>query len=272
MARKPKKQLVENDGEVPALALGKFLSQKAVFARAVFWIVGHSPLIVHSWSEKAKLEMLRKHTKAMRGGKEMRNPEKEFQDSLYRVETEDGETIFGFPATAIKKCLLSAAHKDKNIPRDTVMRSLWIHAPFVRVHTAFSEARCEMPIVRLWGSAPEMREDMVRIGAGMSKTAGLAYRAQFRTWAIRIVARYNASVINKDLIAWLTTDGGMSCGIGDWRNEKSGMFGAFHLANADEERAWDAFGRGKGKLPAPSVPKFGGDDDDDFPEFQIAAE
>jgi hypothetical protein len=266
MARKPKKQLNDQDeGEAQTVPLARFMSQKAVFQHAVIWIVGDAPLIVHSWSEKAKHEMLQKQVKATKPGKAARNPEQEFTDSLYVMQLKDGSDVYGFPCTAVKKCMLSAAHKDKGIPRDTVMRSVWFNAPFVRVRTAVDDAICDLPLVRLWGSDPEMREDMVRIGVGLTKTANLAYRAQFKIWAMRIGFRYNASVISEDVIAALITESGMSCGIGDWRNEKNGMFGSFHLAGAygtDEVDAWEKFARGKGPLPRPNYPD----------DFQQAAE
>ena len=269
MVRKPtskaKTRADDTEDEAQTISLAKFLSQKAVYKQAAYWIIGNSPLICHSWAEKAKLEMLQKQVKAIKAGKAARDPDQEFADSLYMMTLKDGTEVYGFPATAIKKCVLSPAHKDKGIPRDTVMRSLWINAPFVRVRTAFSGAICDLPLVRLWGSAPEMREDMVRIGAGMKKTANLAYRAQFRVWAIRVVLRYNASVITDEVIATLSTDSGLSCGVGDWRNEKGGMFGSFHLATADEEAAWMKFARGKGPLPEPSY-----SDDADIDWLQAA--
>ena len=39
---------------------------------------------------------------------------------------------------------------------------------------------------------------------------------------------------------------------GEWRNERKGMFGAFHLASADEEDAWERFAAGTGDLPVPA--------------------
>ena len=250
MAKKPKTQPIDDEAETVPLA--RFMSQKAVFQQAEIWIVGDAPLIVHSWSEKAKHEMLQKQVRAIKPGKAPRTPEKEFADSLYMMQTKEGSDVYGFPCTAIKKCMLSAAHKDKGIPRDTVMRSVWFTAPFIRTRTAIDGAICDLPLIRLWGSDPEMREDMVRIGVGLTKTANLAYRAQFRVWAMRIVFRYNASVISEDVIATLITESGMSCGIGDWRNEKNGMFGSFHLGTASEIDAWDKFARRKGPLPQPA--------------------
>ena len=50
---------------------------------------------------------------------------------------------------------------------------------------------------------------------------------------------------------FLIEEAGMSCGLGEWRNERKGMFGAFRVATLGEEEAWDNFAAGKGPLPAP---------------------
>jgi len=48
-----------------------------------------------------------------------------------------------------------------------------------------------MPLVQIISGEPEMREDMVRIGSGIKKTATLAYRAQFWPWAVLLRGRVN---------------------------------------------------------------------------------
>ncbi len=211
------------------------------------WLVGDTPLITHAWSEKARRAMLSKQSKETKEGTDIRDPEDDFLHSLY----EFSEGTFGFPAMAVKKALLSVAHKDKGVPRETVKQALWLNAEMVRTRPALAGAVCDMPLLRIYGSAPEMREDMVRIGSGMSKTATLAYRAQFRVWALRIRGRLNTSLCPMDWLPFLGQHSGMSTGLGDWRNEKNGMFGAFHVANDDEVKAWEAFAAGKGKMPAP---------------------
>lgn len=223
------------------------LSKKANFKSFSVWLVGHTPLITHAWAEKAKREMLAKQVKAVKSGREARNPEEDFVSSLYEM----GKDVFGFPATGIKNCILSAAHKDKGIPRSSVMAALWINAEMVRTRPALAGAVCDMPLLRIYGSAPEMREDMVKIGKGLNKTASLAYRGQFTVWAFRVTGRFNADVITAEQLAFLIDEAGMASGLGEWRNERKGMFGAFHLATAEEEAAWEKFAAGKGKLPIP---------------------
>lgn len=229
-------------------SLAAQLSKKTQFSGFKTWIVGDTPIITHAWSEKAKREMLQKQVKATKAGKEARDPQADFVSSLYEM----GEGVYGFPATGVKNCILSAAHKDKGIARSGVMAALWINADMVRVRPALAGAVCDMPLLRIYGSDPEMREDMVKIGAGLNKTANLAYRAQFTIWAMRVTGRFNPSVVTEEALAFLIAESGFSSGLGEWRNERKGMFGAFHLADEAEEKAWDAYAAGNGKLPVPA--------------------
>lgn len=229
------------------VSLAALLTRKPKFTGFSIWLVGETPLITHAWSEKAKREMLAKQVKAPKAGREAKNPEADFISSLYEM----GDGTYGFPATGFKNCILSAAHKDKGIPRSSVMAALWLDANLVRVRPALAGAICDMPLVRIYGPKPEMREDMVKIGSGLNKVANLAYRAQFTIWAVKIRGRYNADGITGEQLAFLISEAGLSFGVGEWRNEKKGMFGAFHLATEEEETAWDAFAAGKGELPVP---------------------
>jgi hypothetical protein len=236
-------------------SLGALLSEnKPIATRFHFWIVGDTPLICHAWSSKAKSEMLGKQAGATRSGKEKRDPEADFIDSLYDMGIKDkkGEPTYGFPVTAIKKAILSCAHKDRGVPRSDVMAALWLDAEVVRTRPALAGAVCDMPLVRIYGDRPEMREDMVRIGAGLRKTANLAYRAQFRVWAIRVTGEINPLMVADHQLAFLVRQSGRGIGIGDWRNEKAGVFGAYHLADVKEEELWERFIAGKGPLPVPA--------------------
>jgi hypothetical protein len=228
-------------------SLSQTLSTKQTFENIDFWIVGDTPLITHAWSEKARREMLAKQVKATRAGKEARDPQADFVNSLYEM----AENIYGFPVSGIKNCILSAAHKDKGIARTTVQAALWLEGDMVRTRPALAGAVCDMPLVRIYGSAPEMREDMVRVGAGLNKTATLAYRGQFRTWAMSIRGKVNSSVLPIDALTFLIQEAGLSAGIGEWRNERRGMFGAFHIATMAEEAEWNAFKAGTGEMPVP---------------------
>ena len=82
-------------------------------------------------------------------------------------------------------------------------------------------------LAEIKGSIPEMREDMVRIGLG---TADLRYRAEFREWHMDLVLEYNASGnLTLEQILNCVNAGGYSVGLGEWRPEKDGVFGRFHV-------------------------------------------
>lgn len=235
--------------ETGRVSLSAALSKEVKFKHFSVWLVGDTPLIVHAWSEKARREMLEKQVKATRGGREARDPEADFSSSLYEMGETAGKPIYGFPAMGIKNSILSVAHKDRGIPRTTVMGALWIDADMVRARPALAGAVCDMPLVRIFGGDPEMREDMVKIGAGLNKTATLSYRGQFTNWAVRITGRFNSDVLTPEALAFLIQQAGIESGLGEWRNERRGMFGAFHLATTAEEAAWDAFAAGTGPMP-----------------------
>lgn len=231
----------------PKQSLTGLLSKPPTFKGFTVWLVGSTPLIVHAWSEKARREMLGKQLKATKGGKEVRDPEADFISSLYDM----GDGAFGFPAMGVKNAILSVSHRDKGIARSAVMGALWIDADMVRVRPALAGAICDMPLIRIYGTEPEMREDMVKIG-GIQKIANLAYRGQFTVWAMKVSGQFNTTVLTADALAFLIQEAGMACGLGEWRNERKGVFGAFHLADATEEAAWEAYASGDGPLPVPA--------------------
>jgi hypothetical protein len=248
------------------------------------WIVGDTPLLVHSWSEKARRAMLDKQRKQTRPGEEAREPIEDFVSSLYLIEgvakkpaaslavvngkrkaarplsvvpdnPDDwlpADGVYGFPATGVKKCLVAGAHKKKGVNRTDMLAEIWLNAEWVRTRPALAGAVCDMPLIRIHGSRPEMREDMVRIGTGLRKTATLAYRGQFSVWAMLITGEINTSVITAQQLLFGLNSSGRGCGIGEWRNEKNGMFGSFHVANIQEAEAWQAFADGQGPLPQPA--------------------
>lgn len=245
MARKKSEASTTTPDSDETISLAAQLSTDPTFKRFAVWLIGDTPLICHAWSEKAKHAMLAKQVKAAKGGREARDPQADFLGSLYQL----GENEYGFPITAVKNAILSVAHKDKGLPRATLQSSLWLDADMVRVRPALQGAICDMPLVRIYGSAPEMREDMVRVGAGLNKTSSLAYRAQFTNWGLRVSGKINGATVSVPQLVSVIRDAGLSCGVGDWRNEKKGVFGAFHMADVAESALWDKFAAGKGPLP-----------------------
>jgi len=71
-----------------------------------------------------------------------------------------------------------------------------------------------------------MREDMVRIAMG---TADIRYRGEFKQWKVRLLVRYNASVLSPAQIYNLFNLAGFGVGVGEGRPEKNGSWGMFHV-------------------------------------------
>ena len=170
-------------------------------------LVGDSPLIVHKWSEKAKKQMLDKQMKVAKTAKEAKDPERDFQDSLYHHP--DGG--YGFPSVAFKNAAVSACRFTDGTRMTTARGAFHVQGEFVKIE----------------GGDPIPREDMVRIGRGV---AGLRYRGEFTDWSTVVRLSYNKHALSKEQIVNLFNLAGFGVGVGEWRPEKNGQFGRFHVA------------------------------------------
>ena len=86
----------------------------------------------------------------------------------------------------------------------------------------------ENGMVQVHSDPPEMREDMVKVGMG---TADIRYRPQFNNWSMDLVISYNAAGdFSLESIINAINAGGYVCGLGEWRPERDGSYGQFHVA------------------------------------------
>jgi hypothetical protein len=189
------------------------MSKTSMWQRFNVWLVFDSPLITHAWSEKAKREMLAKMVRAVQEAKPERNPQQEFVNSLYQIK--DG--VYGFPVTAVKKAILSYAHKDKGIAKTNVKAALWLDYTMISVRPALAGAICNMPLIRLYAPAPQMREDMVRIKGRGGTTANFAYRAQFFPCAIKLSGKLDPEVLPPENLAFRDRSSSDANRPGAWR-------------------------------------------------------
>lgn len=174
-------------------------------------LIGDSPLICHKWSDKAKKQMLDKQTKKAKTAKEAKDPERDFRESMY--EHPDGG--YGFPVIAFKAAAVGACRFVDGIPMTQAKGAFHIDGELVRIS----------------GSEPTMREDMVRIAMG---TADIRYRGEFRTWRVTLSIRFNANVLSAEQITNLFNTAGFGVGVGEWRPQKDGSYGMFHVATSED--------------------------------------
>lgn len=171
---------------------------------------GTSPLIVHRFSEKARKQMLDKQTGKAKAGKEAKDPQADYEASLYRLP--NGRC--GFPAIAFKAAAVSAAN-DAGIQKVLARRAF---------HITGGE------LVPIKGE-PRMREDVVRLN-GMK--ADIRHRGEFPEWEVTIDVIYNKGVISLEQLVNLFRIAGFGVGVGEWRPERNGVFGTWEIATVQK--------------------------------------
>ncbi len=185
-------------------------------------LIGDSPLIVHAWSHKAKREMLDKQMKKAKGAKDAKDPKADYEASMYRLE--DGG--HGFPSVAFKAAAVTAGTSVAGLTKVAARQAFHVLGEDVDIKGAFDGSVSRVNLARIVGE-PQMREDMVRVGMG---TADLRYRAEFPKWHAKVLVRYNQGVLSESQILNLLNTAGFAVGVGEWRPEKDGAYGMFHVA------------------------------------------
>lgn len=172
-------------------------------------VIGDSSLICHAWSAKAKKQMLDKQMKKAVQKREAKNPKRDYEESLYRIPGG-----YGFPSVGFKSAMTSACRFVEGVKMTELRGALHIVGDMAKID-----------------GKPSPREDMVRIGMGV---ADIRYRGEFRKWKTTLSIQYNASVISAEQIVNLLNTAGFGVGIGEWRPEKNGPHGRFHVASSKE--------------------------------------
>jgi len=185
---------------------------KVEIAMVKFRVRGITPLIVSRFSEKAKQMMLEKQMKKASAGKEAKNPEEQYENSLYKFA--DGKRT-GFPAVGFKAAMVRGGKQ--------------LGFTMTDLRGRFHVMADEGDLVEIHGE-PHPREDMVRLATGV---ADIRFRGEYYAgWEAELTIQYFKNAISAEQLAQLLSIAGFSCGIGEWRPEKSnsGSFGLFELA------------------------------------------
>ena len=217
-------------------------------------IVGDSPLITHCWDVKAQRAILEKEMGIVKVTKMKKNPFEDFVSSMYWLEkmpeefTKDvldevlyNEPRFGFPLTGLKQSAISAAYRLGWSKDKMSLRGAFFIEPNADGYYAgdleVSEDQKEIhiipnvfhpePMIEINYERLTMRRDMVRVGQG---AADIRYRGEFDNWSAEFMISYNENGLhNLDKIISLLNAGGYVCGIGEWRPERDGQYGMFHV-------------------------------------------
>ena len=220
-------------------------------------IVGDSPIIMHAWDAKAKRQILEKELNITKtNAREAKSPVGDFIASMYWLtpmpESLDQEGLdtaiangakFGFPVTAFKQAAISAAYrmgwtKDKMSLRgaffikgesDGHYAGDLVIAPDGKSINIVPNVFKKNEMIAITSDAPAMREDMVRVGMG---AADIRYRGEFCNWEAKMTVMFNKNgQYSLEQIINIINAGGSVCGVGEWRPEKDGQYGMFHVTN-----------------------------------------
>jgi hypothetical protein len=177
-------------------------------------IRGTTPLIMHRFSEKAKRAMLDK-MQGRKTPKTKREPERDYEESMYHLNGG-----YGFPATGFKKAAIGAARFYGDVSMTELRQYLFFHG---------ETGDDGINLVPIEGE-PRMREDVVRL---QRKTTDLRYRGEFPDWKAKLKVTYISSAISRESVLSLIDAGGLGVGVGEWRPERGGEFGCYEI---DPER------------------------------------
>lgn len=165
---------------------------------------GTSSLIVNRFSEKARKQMLDKQTGRASAGRSKKDPEADYQASLYKLP--DGK--FGFPALAFKNAAVTACTSTgKMITKISARQAFHVLGEYVVIE-----------------GTPTMREDVVRLPSGGTD---IRFRGEFLKWSTLLTIKYNVRALSSEQIMNLLNLAGFAVGVGEWRSEKDGNHGMF---------------------------------------------
>lgn len=169
-------------------------------------LIGDSPLICNAWSSKAIEMMLAKQMKRAKSAKEAKDPTKDYESSLYKI----GPDTYGFPSVAFKSAAVGACRFSDGIKMTEARGAFHVVGEFVTIE-----------------GTPSPRQDMVRVGMG---TADIRFRGEFKIWRAVLPVAYNAAALSVEQITNLFNIAGFGVGVGEWRPERNGSYGRFHVA------------------------------------------
>ena len=208
--------------------------------RLLIPIKSETPLLVHNFSEKARKELLDIFQNKKKK-KQPKNPEAEYLNCLYKIDTNNwdkprhnGENGIdknlvadtGFSTNGFKKCLVGAARFFHNLKMTEMRQSVFIKGIDTKADS--------QNLVPIYGDH-EIHESTVKVGV---KQTDLRYRAIYPTWKAWLDITVVTSMIATDILPDLIDLAGASIGIGEWRPETSGTFGTFKV---DPDRQMQEF-------------------------------
>ena len=179
---------------------------------------GLPSMIVHRFSEKAQQQLkdIDNNKKGTRKGvRPARNPEQEYQDSLYRMP--DKNNVFGVPTAGFKHAMVRAAKAVDGITMTDMKMAFWV-------------LEDDGGLVKIEGK-PNLHESIVRL-SGPGRPPQIRYRGEFKDWSAILKIRFDADLFTAEEIINLCARAGSTVGWGERRLEKGYDHGGWIIKKA----------------------------------------
>jgi len=195
------------------------------FELAEFRIIGVAPLVIHRFSEKAKLDLKQK-METGKAASSKKNREAKSSDELFeQARYVSPEGWDGVHAAAVRNALISAC---RLVGYKMTLAKLSI---FVEPD-GFDAKEPQIPLVRIYGTAVK-QEDVARVETGQPY---VTVRAAYHQWSAKLRIRWDADQFTLADLTNLLARAGMQVGIGEGRPDSknsAGMgWGLFRIEEA----------------------------------------
>jgi len=172
-------------------------------------IQGTTPLVTHRFPEKAKRQIREKQQNVAKLPKGKRNPQEEFEESVYIFD--DGG--YGFPTGALAESIVGASVDVMPKCKSMIRRNLFVE------DDGF-DGRDDRGLIRV-DTEPLLREDVVRL-AGASRPADLRYRGGYAPgWEATARIWFDERMLSREQVIQLVQIAGESIGLCEGRPEKT---------------------------------------------------
>ena len=217
-----------------AAASSEIFIQPTQMTELSICIKGETPLIMNRMSEKVRQELILpkgRKTAADKASTMKHNPIEEYRASPYMMDV--GPTAIGLMATSFKRAMGTAALDLPGAKKSQIGRLVFIPDHLISVY-----------------GVPRIFCAVTR-SADMARTPDVRTRLIVPQWAAILRLRFVSPILNETAIFNLLNAAGMTCGVGDWRQEKgSGSFGAFSLCSYDDTAFQEILSHGRDEQEA----------------------
>lgn len=167
--------------------------------------------MVNNFTEKSKRQMEDKQIKTAKGARAPRDIQEEYEGAFYRLP--NGK--YGMPAAGIKNAAVSACRFIEGVPMTKAKGSFFVKD----IANGLVEIKGE----------PTMDERIVRVGTFGNKKPMTRYRPRFDEWSCTFDVIYTPNILSAEQLMNLFETAGFSVGLCEYRPEKSGNMGMFHV-------------------------------------------